>query len=185
MVDVANQLHQYAAIMNSTTFRPASRLLLSTKKLRPSIPLPLAQLVLAHVARKAARKHRNIFARLGEHSRTTYLIDPTDLSFVISLQLDPDRPQIRAHRREEAPPHQARIAGTLRNLMKLIEGEIDGDALFFSRTLKVEGNTAAVVVLRNALDNMEGNFFDNAADDCGLFSPLAHFALYKLRSVKP
>jgi predicted lipid carrier protein YhbT len=171
--------------MNSTTFRPALRLPLLSHKLRPSIPLPLVQLGLNHVARKAAQKHRNIFARLGEHSRTTYLIDPTDLSFVISLQLDPDHPQIRAHRRGQTPPHQARIAGTLRNLMKLIEGEIDGDALFFSRTLKVEGNTAAIVVLRNALDNMEGNFFDTAADDCGALSPFAHFALYKLRSMKP
>jgi predicted lipid carrier protein YhbT len=71
-----------------------------------------------------------------------------------------------------------------KDLMKLIEGEIDGDALFFSRTLKVEGNTAAVVVLRNALDNMEGNFFDNAAEDCGVFSPFAHLALYKLRSMR-
>lgn len=150
--------------------------------LAPPLPLPLVQLCLNRIAQRAVQRHKKIFARLAAHSQTTYLVDPTDLSFVISLRLDSQHPQIRAHHRQHLPPHQARISGTLRNLMRLIEGELDGDALFFSRALKVEGDTAAIVVLRNALDNMEGNFFDDTADTCGPFHPLAHWALYKLRS---
>lgn len=153
--------------------------------LAPPLPLPLVQMFLTRTAQKAAQRYEKIFARLAAHSQTTYLVDPTDLSFVISLKLDSQHPQIRAHRRQNLPPHQARITGTLRNLMRLIEGELDGDALFFSRALKVEGDTAAIVVLRNALDNMEGNFFDDAAETCGPFRPLAHWALYKLRSSTP
>jgi hypothetical protein len=38
---------------------------------------------------------------------------------------------------------------------------------FFTRDLIVEGNTEAVVVLRNALDDLDGNIFDDLAASWG------------------
>ena len=39
--------------------------------------------------------------------------------------------------------------------MGLVDGSYDGDALFFSRDLTVEGDIDAVVTLRNALDDLD------------------------------
>jgi predicted lipid carrier protein YhbT len=39
--------------------------------------------------------------------------------------------------------------------MQLLEGKLDGDALFFSRDLVVDGDTEAVVMLRNIIDGAE------------------------------
>ena len=164
---------------------PASSLFHFIKRKRhPPAPLPIVQILLNRIAHNAGQKNAKIFERLGIHSRTAYLIDPTDLSFALSLQLDEGNPRITAHRRWNLPPHDARISGTLPNLMKLIDGELDGDALFFSRTLTIAGNIEAVVVLRNALDNMEGNFFGDAAQACGVFRPLAQLVINKLRTIE-
>lgn len=48
-------------------------------------------------------------------------------------------------------------------LLGMIDGRYDGDALFFTRDLIVEGDTEAVVCLRNALDDVEGNVADDVA----------------------
>ena len=169
---------------DAPSFSPSSLLSLLPASLRPPLPLPIIQLVLNRITEDAARKNAHIFARMGEHSRTTYLVDPTDLAFVVTVQLNPRHPRVIAHRRHNIPPHAARIAGTLSNLMKLLDGEVDSDALFFSRTLVVEGDTAAVVVLRNSLDNMDGNFSDQIATSFGPLRPLAQWALSPLRSLE-
>ena len=74
---------------------------------------------------------------------------------------DPQHPSLKAYRRSEKPAHDAAIAGTFFRLLDMIDGELDGDALFFTRDLKVEGDTEAVVTLRNALDDMEGSAMDS------------------------
>jgi O2-independent ubiquinone biosynthesis accessory factor UbiT len=52
----------------------------------------------------------------------------------------------------------------------MIDGSQDGDALFFTRDLRVSGDTEAVVALRNALDDFEGSALDSVV---GSFGPLA------------
>jgi predicted lipid carrier protein YhbT len=53
--------------------------------------------------------------------------------------------------------------------MGLIDGSYDGDALFFSRDLVVEGDVEAVLALRNAIDDAG---VDLVADTAALFGPL-------------
>jgi O2-independent ubiquinone biosynthesis accessory factor UbiT len=53
------------------------------------------------------------------------------------------------------------LAGGLAALLGLVYGAFDGDALFFSRDLVVEGDTGAMLALRNAIDNAE---FDLAVE---------------------
>jgi predicted lipid carrier protein YhbT len=69
----------------------------------------------------------------------------------------------------DASPWDARIAGPLAALLGLVHGAFDGDALFFSRDLIIEGDTEAVLALRNAIDNEE---IDMASEMTALFGPL-------------
>ncbi|WP_407642371.1 ubiquinone anaerobic biosynthesis accessory factor UbiT [Aliiroseovarius halocynthiae] len=64
----------------------------------------------------------------------------------------------------------ARIAGPLAALLGLVHGAFDGDALFFSRDLVIEGETAATLALRNAVDDAE---LDLSQEMLRLSGPLA------------
>jgi O2-independent ubiquinone biosynthesis accessory factor UbiT len=120
-----------------------------------------------------ARRHPALFARLGEQADKVFLIDPTDLPIVFVLKPRLSRPELIARRRDEPIDWDARIAGPLAALIGLVHGAYDGDALFFSRDLSIEGDTAAVVALRNAIDNEE---LDLVREATSLFGPLENLA---------
>jgi len=147
-----------------------------------AVPLALIQPVLDRIATQVARSRPELFARLGSQSGKRFLIDPTDLPFVLVLIPDPKKPILKAYRRADKPAHDAAIAGTFFRLLDLIDGELDGDALFFTRDLRVEGDTEAVVTLRNALDDMEGSAMDSVL---GSFGPLAKPASFVLSALRP
>lgn len=133
-------------------------------------PLPLAPLSLALTAyvRKTTARHPGLIRRLGEHDRTRFVLDPTDLPFVICLDPGGGTPRVRVTRRPGTGA--ARIAGPLAALIGLVHGAYDGDALFFSRDLMIEGDTAAALALRNAVDDAE---LDLAEDIARMTGPLA------------
>jgi len=62
-----------------------------------------------------------------------------------------------------------RISGPLSAFLGMMHGAYDGDALFFSRDLTVEGDTEAALALRNAIDDAE---LDLAAELQTLAGPL-------------
>ena len=68
-------------------------------------------------------------------------------------------------------------------LREVLEGRLDGDALFFSRDLAIEGDTAAVVALRNAIDNEELDLVSEAMALLGPLEKLAVAPAQKLASV--
>lgn len=136
----------------------------------PLTPLSLAG---AHLVQNVGRRHPSLFARLGPLAKKTFLIDPTDLPFVFRLEPQPDAPRLEALRRQDAGHWDARIAGPLAALLGMVHGVYDGDALFFSRDLVIEGDTEAVLALRNAIDNEEIDLVDEAA---ALFGPLEFLA---------
>lgn len=118
-------------------------------------PLPLFPLnrVLGLLTRRMVAQHPVLLRRLGEHAARRFLIDVTDLPH--ALLLHPESARMTAHRRHRIPRHDVRIAGTLAAFLAMMHGAEDGDALFFSRDLTVEGDTAAVLALRNAMDDAE------------------------------
>lgn len=148
------------------------------------VPLALIQPILTRIASHVARSRPELFNRLGPHAGKRFLIDPVDLPFVMVLTPEPDLPRMTAHRRYERPAHDAAIAGTFFNLLNMIDGSLDGDALFFSRELRVSGDTEAVVALRNALDDFEGSALDSVVASFGLLAGPAAFALSGLRAVR-
>lgn len=136
-------------------------------------PLPLMplQLPLALVLRSLVSRHPRIFERLGVHASKRFGIEPTDLPFAFVLQPRPQAPSIVAVR--NLPNDiSVRIAGPLMGLLGLIDGSYDGDALFFSRDLTIEGDVEAILALRNAIDSED---VDLVADAAALLGPLAPF----------
>jgi predicted lipid carrier protein YhbT len=148
---------------------------------RPHPPLFLLQPLLGRVVRAVARRHPAMFARLGPHRKSRFVIDPIDLPFVLYLEPDPAKPALRALPRDARPAHDARIAATFRQLLAMIDGAADGDALFFARTLAISGDTEAVVSLRNAIETIDGSLAREVAD---LFGPLGRAALALLRRME-
>jgi predicted lipid carrier protein YhbT len=146
------------------------------------VPLVLMQPVFDHIAAHVARSRPELFVRLGPHTSKRFLIDPIDLPFVLVLMPDARRPHLKAHRRYESPGHDAAIAGTLFNLLDMIDGALDGDALFFSRELSVSGDTGAVVALRNALDDFEGSALDSVVAAFGPLSKPVGMVLSAMRA---
>lgn len=134
-------------------------------------PLPLTplQLPLSMVLRSVVARHPHIFERLGDHAGKRFGLEPSDLPFSFVLVPHPKRPSLTVVRRLPAGL-PIRIAGPLLALLGLVDGSYDGDALFFSRDLMVEGDVEAVLALRNAIDDAG---IDLVADAAALFGPLA------------
>ena len=115
---------------------------LIARALRPLPPQPLG-LALSALSRRLSARHAGLLRRMGDYADHAVLIDPTDLPFV--LRLEPAAgPRLTAHRRGDAPAAAARIAGPLSALTGMMHGRYDGDALFFSRDLVIEGDTEVV-----------------------------------------
>lgn len=138
------------------------------------LPLAPVSLALTRLTRNMATRHASMFRRLGEHADARFLLDPTDLPVTLCLEPREGQPKVTLYR--SPPEADARIAGPLAALIGLVHGAYDGDALFFSRDLVIEGDTAAALALRNAVDDAE---LDIASEIENLSGPFAR-PLHKL-----
>ncbi len=146
----------------------------------PPLPIFLLQPILRRVVHRVAAQNPDMFARLGPHTRAVFVIDPVNFPFALVLRPDPDDLMLVARRRNALPAHDARIAGSFLDLLMLVDGDLDGDALFFSRDLVITGNTEAVVCLRNALDDVDGSIAASVAEMFGAPGRAALAALRRL-----
>ncbi len=148
-------------------------------QLLPLVPLSLS---LTAYARHVARHHPSLFRRLGAYNHTRFVLDPTDLPFVICLDPNGGVPHVTLTRGRS--DGAARIAGPLAALLGLVHGAFDGDALFFSRDLVIEGDTSAALALRNAIDDAELDLSQEITRFSGPFvAPLQRlFVLIERRS---
>jgi len=148
---------------------PLSPVLFAGMALRalPVFPLqPLLTLAMLAVR----RRHPDLFSRLSGLEDATILIDPVDLPFVFHLRPHPESPELSIARSADDGDATATIRGGLMALIDLLEGRLDGDALFFSRDLTILGDTEAVVALRNAIDAAEIDLTRDILSQLGLFS---------------
>jgi len=141
-------------------------------------PLFLLQPVLARIVRVIAAENPSMFNRLGPGVGKDFLIDPFNMPVALVRRPDPGAPVLRAVSRHAPPPHVAHISGRFLDLLELVDADLDGDALFFSRALTIRGNTEAVVSLRNAMDDIDGSVAARVAD---MFGPPGRLALAALR----
>ncbi|HEY9094388.1 MAG TPA: SCP2 sterol-binding domain-containing protein, partial [Hydrogenophaga sp.] len=115
-------------------------LLASPLRVVPLVPLAQALTVLA---RRLVRHHPGLINRLGPYVASSFAIAPTDLPVTLLLHPHPKAMRITLHR--DPPMADARIAGSLAALLGLVHGTWDGDALFFSRDLVIDGDTSAAL----------------------------------------
>lgn len=136
--------------------------------LRP-VPGPVLQVVASLAMAAIRRRHPGVFERLRDLQDTRFLIDPTDVPvrFLLTVALPTPRLTVLGADGDPAEPVVTTIRGPLPALLDLLEGRTDGDALFFSRTLVVEGDMAAAVALRNAVDGAEISLVDDLTRPLG------------------
>ncbi len=155
------------------TAPPFSPVLLAGLAMR-SLPPVLLQPALDAAMTAIRRRRPGLFDRISCLENPRFLIDPVDLPFAFILVPGPENPSLRALRKidgdMDAEDATATIRGPLLVLLDLLEGRTDGDAQFFSRDLAIEGDTEAVVALRNAVDGAE---VDIVGDVLSLTGPFA------------
>ena len=146
-------------------------------------PLPLAPitLMLTTLARQLTQRHPGLQRRLGAHAERRFLLDLTDLPLLLLLEPGGAAPRVTAHSRRRPPAHDTRIAGLTAAFLGMMHGSLDGDALFFARDLVIEGDTAAGLALRNAIDDAE---LDLTAELGVLVKPIAPLLARLLPSVE-
>lgn len=118
----------------------------------PTLPL---EVLCGRLAANAMAARPSFAARLGDYAGFTFAIDPVDCPFGFLIVLRSGGPSLRLVRDLKGARYAARIAAPLVMLLGMLDGTYDGDALFFSRDLVIEGDTEAVLALRNALDDAE------------------------------
>lgn len=146
-----------------------------------TLPLLPMQPILKATIERVIRRCPEVVDRLEGKTDCVFLIDPVNLPFVFLLRVHPAEPMLVACRRASSPDYDARIAASVLTLMDLADGKVDGDALFFTRDLVVEGDTEAVVCLRNAMDDQEYSVLDEVADCFGI---AGNIALSRLRNIR-
>lgn len=170
-------------LFRGTAFNPRSpsRLLRAVEQAAITLPLPLVQALLTPIATRIARSYPDVFARMGAHARKSFLIDPIDLPIVFRMIPDTSAPTLTVHARHLCPVHDGAIRGRFLHLLDMVDGSLDGDALFFNRDLVVTGDVEAVVTLRNALDDFDGDIVREFLRALGPLAPLAGIALDVVR----
>lgn len=116
--------------------------------------LPLGPMLTLSL-RSLARRQPRLFERLGEHGSARFFIDPTDLAFAFTIVPDGERSVVRVVRKCETATSSVVIKGPILLLLGLLDGTLDGDALFFNRAISINGRTEAVLAMRNAIEDAE------------------------------
>jgi len=135
------------------------------------LPLAPANLALSLLARRLSRRHGAILERLQPIAGKRFSIKIADLGATLLLTVRPNDVTVKIVR--QAPPCDVGVEGTLPVLIALLEGDLDGDALFFSRDLLINGDTEALLTLRNALDSDDFSLKRELLDLSGPVIPAA------------
>ena len=135
------------------------------------------------ILRAVLNKHPEIFDRLGAYAACRYLIDVRDTPFVLLLL--PDTQEIHIYRRSNKICADAIIRGDFMTLAKLAQGGGDGDALFFSRDITIEGNTEAVLALRNALDDSNLDIIHDSLGSLGFWGAPLRLGYKTFKGIRP
>ncbi len=133
------------------------------------IPLAALRRVLGSILAVLQANHPGFFERMEGYCETRFLIDPVDIPFAFTFLPDPLNASIEPSWDAGDDNWDVRVTGRLNDLVDLFEGEVDGDALFFSRAITVEGDTSAVLALRNAIDSEEIKLVSEIAARFGPF----------------
>ena len=136
--------------------------------IRPLPRLPLS-LFLTHRIRRLAYRRPEVFERLGHTTSISLMIDPIDLPIRFRVLFAGPRSRVDVFGDDDPAGTTAQVRAPLLVLLGLLDGTYDADALFFSRDLAIEGDTEAVLAVRNAIEAAD----IRPAELVGMAGPLA------------
>jgi len=135
-----------------------------------ALPLFPLQPVLKRIVRHVTKLHPELFVRLETGCHKTFLIDAKGIPFVLVLKPEPDNPTLVAKSRHDQIQYDVLVSGKFTTLLRMIDSKTDSDALFFNRDIQITGDTEAILLLRNALDDLDTTLAEDVAT---AFGPLA------------
>ncbi len=135
--------------------------------LRP-LPHTFIDVFIQKISQTLCQNHPAVIKRLTPIIGTHFLIRPIDLPYSIDLLVKDNALEARLCNDETINPDVS-ISGSLLALTDMLRSNADGDALFFSREISVEGDTEALLTLRNALDSEDIHFKEELLE---MFGPL-------------
>jgi len=144
------------------------------------VPLPFTGAAANLAYQRVLARHPTTFERLEEYGERSYGFVPTDLPVIFIAT--PNKRRVMVRRKPLREALDVRVDAPFGTLLRLLQGEADGDALFFSRDIRVEGDMEALLALRNSLDDAR---VDLAVDLFGQNSPLAAMARTLMRRLSP
>lgn len=155
-------------------------------KIARFLPLSPMEIAVRHLINRALAARPSFEARLAEYAGRRFAIDPVDCPFTFFITASNGKAEVEIIRDADKVPFDARIRAPLIVLMGMIDGTYDGDALFFSRDLTIEGDTEAVLALRNALEDAEfdpGEVLGVPSKVRGPFNRAAELTFAEMRKV--
>lgn len=102
--------------------------------------------------------HQKFFDDLGEYRFYNFLIKINDLPFAILISPNQENFHVTICDKKTHTAAISTVSAKLKYLLKLAQCSSDADALFFSRHIKIEGNVAAAMALRNAIERLDKKF---------------------------
>ena len=127
--------------------------------------------------KQMVKNHPAIVERLQPIEGTHFLICPTDLPHAVSLTVGNLNLVAKLAEDNKSDKADVTITGPFMVLLSMLDGKEDGDALFFSRSIAVEGNTEALLTLRNAIDSDDVDLKEEVLNSFGFLRKLAEATL--------
>lgn len=102
------------------------------------------------------KKHPEAMERLSPtYGKTVYSFF-TDLNYGVLTKITEQKTEVRKYKEKKVEADLI-LKGKFFDLISIIEGKMDGDALFFSRKIEIEGDTEMLITIRNAFDSSDIN----------------------------
>lgn len=140
------------------------------------IPLQLVERVAGHCLKNFKADHPQTLARLSSLDGKSLAVAPTDLPNCFCFKFHPQDISLRVARDLSVLKADTVIHGSIEDLIGLLEGRVDGDALFFNRQLRIDGDMEVMLAIRNAVDGanltLSGLLLGQNRRVGSLFSPL-------------
>ncbi|MBN9672719.1 ubiquinone anaerobic biosynthesis accessory factor UbiT [Roseibium aggregatum] len=147
----------------------------------PRLPM---ETFLTLLTRRLVARRPDLLRRLGTVVHVPIAIVPEDLPHAFLLSLDAIDSRVTLCGKDEIGDAQAVIRAPLLVLLGLLDGTYDGDAMFFSRDLRIEGKTEYVLALRNTLEEADltpGEFLGLGAPAAGWINDIGSRVLAQAR----
>ena len=144
--------------------------------LQPIIPKIIVQKAIDSLTAYFTKIHPGVVDRMSDYAPARIVLNPTDMPFYFLAEFTKSNFHILYIENDDIDLQEiTTISATFDFFLKMLERQSDGDALFFSRQLMIEGDTTIVVALRNILEAENVNINDDINETFGTLSPMVNF----------